>query len=180
MKLQTMKLWEVRARRQIIYHRLINMDPNDFVIDSYIIASDEKLANDIIRKNGRHFELVLLEEMEPSTSNMIGVLYARYLKIKDIELKPYGSGDSVPRYFESVLKYSNDLHLTSTWNKHFYKKKERITLKDHINENRDRAVIMETIKNRLEIRKKLLLKESEDIVTLENSLKNLEILPIND
>ena len=181
----TMKLWEITI---------------DHAIFGYVICCEEKLARDTVGKSVRYFTLRLVEEIQPTTSNMVGLLYAIYLKVKDKELekRDFGPADVKPVYFESVLNYISDTHLSSTWRRHVTLSRTKITLKEHIDENRDREIVSETIKNRLVIRRNLLEKEKERLYVLEKRfrnllekekghldvlekrLKNLEVLPIND
>src|SRR5271165_6769625 len=97
--METMKLWEILAE-QIDNRRPI---PNF----GFVVSSDEKLATEVVRKRARYFTLRLIEEILPTPSNMIGLLYAKYLALKDIEIVP-GIKEK-PTYFEGVLQYTSDM-----------------------------------------------------------------------
>ena len=174
----TMKLWEITIDRYIDGRPVRENN----AIFGYVICCEEKLARDTVGKSVRYFTLRLVEEIQPTASNMVGLLYARYLKVKDKELekRDFGPADVKPVYFESVLNYISDTHLSSTWRRHVTLSRTKISLKEHIDENRDREIVSETIKNRLVIRRNLLEKEKERLDVLEKRLKNLEVLPIND
>jgi hypothetical protein len=146
-------------------------------IYKYVIAPDLDLAQRVVANSIRYFKLKLTEEIPATTSNMIGVLYTRYLIEKDQEIS---NGDPIPRYFETVLNYSKDNVLVSSWNRFRHLTADDITLKDIINENRDREKVIELITDRINRRKKFMEEEAVRLVEFEKKLKNLEILPIND
>lgn len=172
MEIETMKLWNVISQHPL-GHRM-DIQP------LYVVASDIKYATMAVSKRIRYFRLELMEEMTPTYSNMVGLLYARYLEIKDMDISPSIDGDRKPVYFESVLRYNNDIHLRSTWKRHSHIFTNKVTLAEYINENRDRSIIIDLVNDRLKIRRKLIEKENIILDEYENKLKNINLLPIND
>lgn len=184
-KLETMKLWNIVFQENAgLYGRVIGGGagrpgrPNAIV--NCVIATDHRYAQLAVNRNYRRFTLDLVEEMEPTQSNMIGLLYTKYLSVKDRELEEIDDSGR-PVHFESVLAgYSDDFRLTSLWRRYAHVSDKKITLSEHINENRDRKIVMELIEDRLKIRRDLIQKEIEALNRYDIKLKNLNLLPIND
>lgn len=170
--LQSMKLYHVVKRDVLTPNPLYN---------TFITAQDIETSRIIITQRYNVplvlYDLVMVEELKPTTSNMMGLLYYTYLTRRRDEEERYGSYS--PRRFESVLSFSKMME--SNWINYLHVDMSVINcFGDIVNESRDRENVKKLVKIDLEKRIDLNKKELEKLEELGSNFKNIDLIPIDD
>ncbi len=168
--LQSMKLYHV-VKRDVL-------TPNP-AYNTFITAQDIETSRIIIQRYNVPlilYDLVMVEELKPTTSNMMGLLYYAYLTRRSEEER---YGYSSPRRFESVLSFSKMME--SNWINYLHVDMTVINcFGDIVNESRDRENVKKLVKIDLEKRIDSNKKELEKLEELGSNFKNIDLIPIDD
>jgi hypothetical protein len=152
------------------------------IYKTIITINDMGYAMDLFRRNNPYlavdnYGLELVEELKPTTPNMIGLAYFNYLNKRESEQRYNGIK---PMYFENVLDFGNQHSLDVNWFNFVHVSDNRIRFTDIVNEERDRDVVMEFARIDLEKRKEFNTKEKIRLEALEKNLNNIDIIPLSN